>query len=454
MNSEGPDAARGTNPAFGLLGAIRAPVETGMPTASAHFLPLVLALLAPVGDPGVSFAAEEPLAAPAGELVPADPPVAEAAAPVDPPRSQPVRRAAKKPAVRVRSAPKTPAPLPPDVLDAAREGQGSAHPRSSGPSWIVEPEPVTGTVGPGLYGGYPSPSVNPPSFSPSSVNPMARIWGVFLVSVASLLGLLIVPRTRQFLLSGIGNRLGGFGGQGGLPGGLGIQLAADKNLGMGQRVVAIEVDGRKVLLGLSQGRMEVLHTWEPEAPPRTVPAFHPAAPAVVRRSTSARSPMAPPVPGAGPTVRRVTEVMRPVAPSPAERRAGQTTSYVEPRQVTQGRARVPVAGHAPGAAPRRSSTHSGSAASLTPSAERLLDVWRQASMPVTPRPVSQSTRVPPPMAEAAPWWLDGATDGEHQRMQNDPVLPPLPTSSDPDDIESELQDLLTVRRRGGSRLVL
>jgi hypothetical protein len=58
------------------------------------------------------------------------------------------------------------------------------------------------------------------------------------------------------------------------------------------------------------------------------------------------------------------------------------------------------------------------------------------------------------MQEQGPWWLDGATETDRQRLQRDPVLPPIPPSSEPDDIESELQDVLTIRRRGSSRAVL
>ena len=43
-----------------------------------------------------------------------------------------------------------------------------------------------------------------------------------------------------------------------------IEVNSARNLGGGQSIVSLEVDGVRVLVGVSQGRMDVLHTWDHE----------------------------------------------------------------------------------------------------------------------------------------------------------------------------------------------
>lgn len=299
----------------------------------------------------------------------------------------------------------------------------------------------------------PAPSVMPstaapvemPVFPQSESGPMARLWAVFAVALAGFMGLVAWPRTRRALFSNLTDKL-----RANFPDGNDIQLAADKNLGMGQRVVALEIDGQKVLLGLSQGKMEVLHTWSPEPPAarQSEGAYTQHRPGTRPHAEVLR------MPGErvdAPAVRRVTEMG---ARQPTERR--QTTSGVAmPRsQTSAGIATDSVRRQtqARGAiAPGRPQTSAGS---LSPSAERLLDVWRQT----TASPAKAKT---PALGDDSPWWMDGATDddqrrltGEQQRLSSRGRPAQPEAESEAEDIEDELQDVLTLRRTANTRAVL
>lgn len=459
-----------------------------MPT---HVLPLIPTLVALLGSaqplppealqpqpsPGVAEA-------PAGSvLVPiTDWPTFEAEAAVQPAEAAPAPPRAAPPKAKSRSAKaKTskaaPRPshmvagpeLPPDVA-AALPFDHVLLASAPVPAAMTQPPqliasaaiPVATTVdelpGPSVMPSTAAP-VQMPAFPETTSAPMARLWGIFAIALAALMGLLVAPRTRRVLFGGLGEKL-----RASFPEGSDIQLAADKNLGMGQRVVALEIDGQKVLLGLSQGKMEVLHTWSPEPPPaRSMDLDGYAQPVRAATRPHQIQPRQPGERADAPAVRRVTEngarmpSMRPQTTSGAAMPGRpQTTGAtgLPARPQTTGGSAVDGArprtqhGRLPGSAANDMPRRQTSAGSLSPSAERLLDVWRQASVP-TPKAES------PALGDPSPWWLDGATRADEQRIvpEERPARPAYGATGT-DDIESELQDVLTLRRTASTRAVL
>ena len=90
-------------------------------------------------------------------------------------------------------------------------------------------------------------------------NPMGRAVPVTAFAFLCLMGMLAHPRTRKFAFG----RLVGTSGLGGLGGRLDeISMHSSRDLGPGQKVVALDIDGHRVLVGVSAGRMDLLHTWE------------------------------------------------------------------------------------------------------------------------------------------------------------------------------------------------
>ena len=207
---------------------------------------------------------------------------------------------AEEPAAEVPEAPPArPAALPPAVRDAIAETEPAAleqltaapsEPVAAAPSAVFEPSSVLDAQAPTSA---PEPTVSQPPAAPETadvedpalagllaeldgttaettdvsiptgltgggVNPMARASSAFLLALFVLAGLLAHPRTRGIVLERL--RAGaGAGGRGGAP--ARIEVRSSVSLGAGQRVVTLEADGVTLLVGLSQGRMDVLHTF-------------------------------------------------------------------------------------------------------------------------------------------------------------------------------------------------
>ena len=88
-----------------------------------------------------------------------------------------------------------------------------------------------------------------------------RRKGVMVMAVLLFLGLLATPRTRRVVLGRLrGERAPS-------PEGVEVLVKGSQEVGPGQRVVALEVQGQRLLVGMSPGRMDLLHTWY-EASPR------------------------------------------------------------------------------------------------------------------------------------------------------------------------------------------
>jgi len=149
-------------------------------------------------------------------------------------------------------SPETPAePAPSAASDDAK-------PAAQGDAWAefmatLPPEPAAETA----------EALTPPATSGVGIPTEAlggRQWAVMGMAVFMLLGMLAVPKTRRLL---IGRVLGERTLRG--PHGVALRVRATQNLGAGQRVLALEVDGQRLLVGTSPGRMDVLHRWSPES---------------------------------------------------------------------------------------------------------------------------------------------------------------------------------------------
>jgi len=205
-------------------------------------------------------------------------------------------------------------------------------------------------------------------------NPMGRALPVTAFAFLFLMGLLAHPRTRKFAF----NRLTGTTGLGGLGGRLDeITMHSTRDLGTGQKVVALDIDGYRVLVGVSSGRMDLLHTWEDveslieDSDRLTATMFDPG-----MILSEARRPapvvVAPPIP-----VHEDIESLR--------------------RRVAQS----------------------------TPSPQELLAAFSDNG-PVRGVPTARKQRVsqaPLPSVEKeeeTPWWMEGASDAERVRLLSDP----------------------------------
>ena len=82
-----------------------------------------------------------------------------------------------------------------------------------------------------------------------------RRIGVMTVALCALMALLLIPQTRRRLLGRLR------GAPAAAPDGVSIHVGASKNVGPGQRIVTLEVDGQRLLVGMSPGRMDLLHSW-------------------------------------------------------------------------------------------------------------------------------------------------------------------------------------------------
>ena len=156
------------------------------------------------------------------------------------------------------------ATLPPSAAASATPPVVAANPA---PAAFAVPAPVPAVApltqplaadGP-LTARAPGP-VGIPSAGPGKAS------GVAGVAFLALLGFLAVPRTRRLLLE----RLGRAPAQA-EDAAVDITIRGSQTVGPGQRVVALDVDGQRLLVGMSPGRMDLLHTWFDGVGPGVVP---------------------------------------------------------------------------------------------------------------------------------------------------------------------------------------
>ena len=205
----------------------------------------------------------------------------------------------------------------------------------------------------------PSGDTNPTVLGTAGVNPMARASVAFVLALLALVGLLAHPRTRAHVIARLRSATTG-GGRGDAAR---IEVGRAAALGSGQKVVTLEVDGVRLLVGVSQGRMDVLHTWA-EAP-----------------STSADEP---PTRADNPLGASLEALYRPVEEPPAA-----------PPTDPDAAAPPPLVPPLEAAAP---------------SASQLVGAWPRAGRAAPPaeEPLADEPELP--------WWMEGATEEERARM--------------------------------------
>jgi flagellar biosynthesis protein FliP len=196
---------------------------------------------------------------------------------------------------------------------------------------------------------------NPTPAVEATVNPMARASIAFVLALMALAALLAHPRTRRVALE----RIRSAAGRRRSDEGPAFEVSGQLAVGTGQKVVTLEVDGVRLLVGLSQGRMDLLHTWGD-------PSSTPAAPESAATATD--------------------EVGSPILP-PREEPAPPREPVREPAPSIDD---VPL--------------------TVTPSASQLVQAWSRAAAMPTPAEVPLADEV------EAPWWLEGATDDERERL--------------------------------------
>jgi len=211
-------------------------------------------------------------------------------------------------------------------------------------------------------GAMSSADVGIPTLSPASVNPLSRARLV-LAAALVILGLLCLhPRTRAL----ISDRLAGMKLRGVRTSSSEdcIEMHAVRRLGANQQLLFFEVAGTRLLVGASDGRMDLLHRWDDASAEGSV------------EQTQAST-------GAAVTTAAVG-------------REAASTANTDPNSTTTRRS--------PAVEPEQP-------AKLTPSAEQLLDAWRHS--------VADQGSADTGAGEDSGWWLEGATRFERTRLSDD-----------------------------------
>ncbi len=210
--------------------------------------------------------------------------------------------------------------------------------------------------------GVKEADVTIPTPGTGSVNPLSRARLALAIALVVLGMLTIHPRSRAMLLDRIpGLNLGDVRGRKALAA---IEMEATRRVGPNQQVMLLEVSGIKLLLGVSDGRMDVLHRWDDSAQSQPV--------------------------------------------TNSTRNSGQISGEREDNVVSNSPDISPTVRQRAGR-----TDQAPSAPILTPSAEELLDTWRDS---VKDHPVKDEAPV-----EEVPWWMEGATSFERAVLSEDEV---------------------------------
>jgi len=99
-------------------------------------------------------------------------------------------------------------------------------------------------------------AVGNPTLLAASVNPLARLGGLCSLLALLLGGLFLHPRAGSLLRARLGAAVSSP-----FPN-TRLDIETVHRLGGSQRMVSVEVDGAKMLVGLSRGRVDLLHVWD------------------------------------------------------------------------------------------------------------------------------------------------------------------------------------------------
>ncbi len=238
------------------------------------------------------------------------------------------------------------------------------------------------------------PTVSIPTARPEGVNPLSRARMALAIALV-LFGLLSLhPGCRSLILQ----RIPGFTGKLQRTEAMSIALQASRRVGANAQILLLDVEGARLLVGVSEGRMDVLHQWSD---------LNPAPPASCLGEDRAAT-------------------------------AGTYRTLCD--EATNLASQEPVA-------TRRQNTHvtaeGAQANTLTPSAEQLLDTWRESAVGKRARGEHRE--------EEQAWWMEGATEFERAVLNEEPVesirLAADPSAAQAGRVEVEESILETLRNR-------
>ena len=234
-----------------------------------------------------------------------------------------------------------------------------------------------------------------PTLNVPTVKPLSRAWaGVGVVGLI-LLAMIAHPRTRRLLL----DRAAGVGKGRTVDLDARVDVLSSFSVGNGQRILSLCVDDQRLLVGVSQGRMDVLHRWSTstgsEAPLAAdqPPESLSAADAVI--AAIAAKPKA--------------QTIAPIAAG-AEERARVATVTVGPNEGRQDQwiASPPVAGQA-----RADVASAAANEAVTPSSDHLMSLWKNS---VDTQDLDSELEEDTDSG----WWMEGATGDELDRLADGP----------------------------------
>ncbi len=99
-------------------------------------------------------------------------------------------------------------------------------------------------------------AVDIPTVLTASVNPLARLGGLGMLLALLLVGLLLHPETASQLRRRVGKAIGGL-----FPTAQ-LKLETIHRINGRQRMMSVEVEGARMLVGVSRGRVDLLHVWD------------------------------------------------------------------------------------------------------------------------------------------------------------------------------------------------
>ena len=248
-----------------------------------------------------------------------------------------------------------------------------------------------------------------------TVKPLSRAWAGLGVAALVLLAMIAHPRTRRLLV----DRASSVGGRRAVDIDARIDVLSSFSVGNGQRILSLSVDDHRLLVGVSQGRMDVLHRWSREEGTSDDSGFDAtvASPAVsgpAQADTSVPSDDAGSLGFAAP------------APPPASTSVAPDAGRVRVATVSLDSsqdARDPRNAPSGSRAPRRAAVAQTAANEASmPSSDHLMSLWKNSVD-------TQGNSTALDDENESGWWMEGATGVELDRLADEDIRPEDPVDT-------------------------